>query len=48
MTSICDKSRAYAYVIKDLSKSGCKSLGMSMVSALIMYICEVNREERSL
>ena len=31
---------------KDRFEMICRSLGLSMASALMMYICEVNREER--
>ncbi len=32
--------------VKDRFEVICRSLGLSMASALMMYICEVNREER--
>ena len=32
--------------MKDRFEVICRSLGLSMASALMMYICEVNREER--
>ncbi len=32
--------------VKDKFETICKSLGLTMASALMMYICEVNREER--
>ena len=32
--------------VKDRFESICKSLGLTMASALMMYIYEVNREER--
>ena len=32
--------------VKDRFEAICRSLGLSMASALMMYICEVNREER--
>lgn len=32
--------------VKDRFESICRSLGLSMASALLMYIYEVNREER--
>ena len=32
--------------VKDRFETICRSLGLSMASALMMYICEVNREER--
>lgn len=32
--------------MKDRFEAICRSLGLSMASALMMYICEVNREER--
>lgn len=32
--------------VKDRFEFICKSLGLTMASALMMYICEVNREER--
>ena len=32
--------------VKERFETICRSLGLSMASALMMYICEVNREER--
>ena len=32
--------------VKDKFETICKSLGLTMASALMMYICEVNHEER--